>query len=246
MPEHELWITALFNDHLAVVANAVLGAAGVHAHNPARPWANFVVMEILVAFIIMAVFALLRARLSMDKPSNFQQTFELVYTFLRDLAHETVGHGAKPFVAIAGTFFIFILFGNLIGIIPGFESPTMFAPVPLGCALAAFLYYNAIGIKHQGIIGYLKHLAGPVWWLAPLFFVIEIISHLARPLSLTVRLYANMFAGEQVTLVFLGLVPIAIPAVFMGLHVFVSFVQAYIFTVLTLIYIGGMVEHEEH
>lgn len=246
MKEHELWITAFFNDHFAGVANTLLGWAGVHPHNPGRPWVNFVVMEILVAIIIMLVFALLRARLSMDRPSNFQQTFELAYEFLRGQAEEIVGHGGKIFTAFAGTFFIFILFSNLIGIIPGFESPTMFAPVPLGCALVAFLYYNALGIKHQGIVGYLKHLAGPVWWLAPLFFVIEIISHLARPLSLTVRLYANMFAGEQVTLVFLGLVPIAVPAVFMGLHVFVSFVQAYIFTVLTLIYIGGMVAHEDH
>jgi F-type H+-transporting ATPase subunit a len=122
----------------------------------------------------------------------------------------------------------------------------MFAPVPLGCALLTFVYYNVLGFQHQGVVGYLKHFAGPVWWLAPLFFVIEIISHLARPLSLTVRLYANMFAGEQVLIVFLGLVPIIIPVVFMGLHIFVGFVQAYIFFVLTLIYIGGSVAHEEH
>jgi F-type H+-transporting ATPase subunit a len=124
----------------------------------------------------------------------------------------------------------------------------MFPPVPAGCAMAAFLTYNALAIKEQGAFGYLKHLWGPVWWLGPLFLPIEIVSHLARPMSLTIRLYANMLAGEKVTLVFLGLVPFAVPVVFMGLHTFVSLVQAFIFTVLTMIYIGGAITHahEEH
>jgi F-type H+-transporting ATPase subunit a len=245
MPEHELWITALFNDHLAGVANAVLTPLGVHAHNPARPWANFVVMEILVVVLMMILFAIIRAGLSMDKPGKVQQTFELVYEFLQGQADDAIGHGGRAFVAFAGTMFFFVLFGNLIGIIPGFEAPTMFAPVPLGCAMLTFSYYNIMGLAHNGL-GYLKHFMGPSIWLAWLFIPIEVISHLARPLSLTVRLYANMFAGEQVTLVFLSLIPLAVPVVFMGLHVFVSFVQAYIFTVLTLIYIGGAVSHEEH
>ena len=118
------------------------------------------------------------------------------------------------------------------------------APVPAGCAMAAFLYYNLAGFRAQGIFSYLKHFAGPVWWLAPLMIPIEIISHLARPMSLTIRLFANMFAGEQVTIIFLGLVPVVIPAVFMGLHVFVSFLQAYIFMLLTMVYIQGAVAQE--
>jgi F-type H+-transporting ATPase subunit a len=133
---------------------------------------------------------------------------------------------------------------NLIGIIPGFESPTINPSVPAGCALAAFCYYNLMGFREQGALKYVAHFGGPVWWLAPLMVPIEIVSHLARPLSLTIRLYANMYAGEQVTLVFLSLTYFAVPAIFMGLHVFVSMLQAYIFMLLTMIYVSGAVAHE--
>jgi F-type H+-transporting ATPase subunit a len=110
--------------------------------------------------------------------------------------------------------------------------------------MAAFLYYNIEGARSQGLFKYLAHFAGPVWWLAPLMIPIEIISHLARPMSLTIRLFANMFAGEQVTVIFLGMVPVVIPAIFMGLHVFVSFLQAYIFMLLTMVYVQGATAHE--
>ena len=110
--------------------------------------------------------------------------------------------------------------------------------------MAAFAYYHLAGIQAQGAGKYALHFAGPVWWLAPLMIPIELISHLARPMSLTIRLFANMFAGEMVTVIFLGLVPVVIPAVFMGLHVFVSFLQAYIFTLLTMVYVQGAVAHE--
>ena len=112
-----------------------------------------------------------------------------------------------------------------------------------GCALATFIYYNLIGIQANGF-KYPAHFAGPVWWLAPLMLPIEIISHMARPLSLTIRLYANMFAGEQVTMVFLGLTLFPIPVIFMGLHVFVGVIQAYIFMLLTMAYVAGAVAHE--
>ncbi|MBI3682995.1 MAG: F0F1 ATP synthase subunit A, partial [Acidobacteria bacterium] len=150
------------------------------------------------------------------------------------------------YVAFFGAIFIFILFSNLIGIIPGFESPTMFPYVPAGLALASFLYFNIMGVKAQGLGKYLAHFAGPMPLLAPLMLPIEVISILARLISLTVRLYANMYAGEQVTVVFLGLTYFVVPAVFMGLHVFVSLLQAYIFTLLTMIYVGSAVSHEEH
>jgi F-type H+-transporting ATPase subunit a len=120
----------------------------------------------------------------------------------------------------------------------------MFAPVPLGIALGTFCYYNLMGFKAHGVGGYLKHFCGPMPLLAPLMVPIELISHLGRMLSLTVRLYANMFAGEQVTLVFLSLVPVAVPAAFMGLHVFVSFLQAFVFALLTMIYVSGAVSHD--
>ena len=138
----------------------------------------------------------------------------------------------------SGRIFIFVLFMNLIGVIPGFESPTMSAPVPAGCALATFCYYNIVGVQANGILKYLAHFAGPIWWMAPLMIPIEIVSHLARPLSLTLRLYANMYAGEQVTMTFLGLTYFLVPAIFMGLHVFVSLLQAYIFMLLTMLYVA--------
>ena len=246
MPEHELWITKLFNDYLASPANEILILAGQTANNPARPWVNFIAMEILVALIIVVLFAILRSGLSMDKPGKLQHVWEVIYDFLHGQTHEVIGHDGHKYLTFTGTLFIFVMFGNLIGVIPSFESPTMFPAVTAGCAMAAFLYYNIVGISAQGIGKYLAHFAGPIWYMAPLMIPIEIVSHLARPMSLTIRLYANMLAGEKVTLVFLGLTYLVMPAVFMGLHVFVSLLQAYVFAVLTMIYIGGAVAQEEH
>ena len=192
------------------------------------------------------MFAVLRGRLSMERPGRMQHVFEVLYEFISDQGDEIVGRHAKRYLPFFGTLFFFILFSNLIVIIPGFESPTMFmpAPVPAGCAMAAFLYYHVQGFRAQGAGKYLAHFAGPSLPLAPLMIPIEIISHLARPLSLTIRLFANMFASEQVTIIFLGMVPLVVPAVFMGLHVFVSFLQAYIFMLLTMVYVAGAVAHD--
>jgi len=242
MHEPELWVTKLFNDYLAGLGNAALALAGIHAEP--RPWANFVTMQIIVALIIMVLFAILKPRLSVDRPGKLQHTFELVYDFLHGQAEEQVGHEGPHYLAYFGTIFLFVLFANLIGIIPGFESPTMVPSVPAGCALATFIYYNVVGFQAQGVVNYVKHFAGPMALLAPLMLPIELISHCARPLSLTIRLFANMYAGEKVTMVFLSLTYFAIPAVFMGLHVFVSFLQAYIFVLLTMMYVAGAVAHE--
>jgi F-type H+-transporting ATPase subunit a len=244
MPEHEIWLTRLFNDHLAGLGNTILNTFGVHASHPDRPWVNFITMQLLVAAIIVVLFLVLRTRLSVDKPSHTQQVFEVIYEFLRGESQDQVGHDAHKYMGYFATIFIFILFSNLIGIIPGFESPTMAPSVPAGCALATFVYYNLMGIRANGILQYLKHFAGPMVLLAPLMLPIELISHLARPLSLTIRLFANMFAGEKVTVVFLSLTYLVIPAVFMGLHVFVAILQAYIFVLLTMMYVAGAVAHD--
>jgi F-type H+-transporting ATPase subunit a len=244
MHESELWVTKIFNDHLAAAGNALLGIAGVHAENATRPWANFITMQILVVAIIVVLFAILRPRMSVDRPGKLQHIFEILYDFLHEQAEEQIGHQGRRYLAYFGTIFVFILFANLIGLIPGFESPTMVPSVPAGCAMATFVYYNLMGLKEQGVFKYLAHFAGPMPFLAPLMVPIELISHCARPLSLTIRLFANMYAGEQVTMVFLGLVPLVVPAAFMGLHVFVSFLQAYIFTLLTMMYVAGAVSHE--
>lgn len=242
MHETELWVTRLFNDHLAGPGNLVLGMFGLDT--APRPWANFVTMQILVAAIIVVLFALLRPRLSMDRPGKLQHTFEAVYQFLRGQAEEQMGHQGPRYIAYFGTIFIFVLFANLLGVIPGFESPTMVPSVPLGCAVATFFYYNFVGLRAKGVVKYVAGFAGPMPLLAPLMFPIELISHLARPLSLTIRLFANMYAGEQVTVVFLGLTYFVVPALFMGLHVFVSFLQAYIFVLLTMMYVSGAVAQE--
>jgi F-type H+-transporting ATPase subunit a len=241
--EHELWLTALLNRFLAGPANAVLDAVK-SPHNPAHPWSNWFSMELLVVAVIVVLFAILRSRMSVVKPGKLQHLFEVVYEFVQGQARESIDHGSGKYVPFFGALFIFILFMNLIGVIPGFESPTMTIFVPAGLAVCTFLMYNWWGAREHGLGPYLAHFAGPMPWLAPVLIPIEIISHLARPLSLTIRLFANMFAGEKVTLTFLSLTYLLIPAVFMGLHVFVALLQAFIFMLLTMIYIGAAVGHE--
>jgi len=185
-----------------------------------------------------------RARLSVDKPGALQHVFEGAHGFVEGQSQEIIGHHSERFTPFLVTLTFFILICNLIGLIPGFESPTAVPVVPLGCAVCAFVYYQAQGFKHHGI-AYLKHFMGPMWWLAVIMVPIEIISHLARMLSLTVRLYANMFAGDMVTMVFFSLVPIGVPIIFLGLHIGVSLLQTYIFVLLTMVYLSGAVA-EEH
>jgi F-type H+-transporting ATPase subunit a len=241
MQESEIWVTRLFNDHFAGFANSILGLVGIHSQ--ARPWADSMVMQLLVAFALMVVFAILRMRLSADRPGKLQQTFEVVYEFVRGQAEDQVGHTANRYLAFFGTIFIFILTCNLIGLIPCFSSPTKDYAVTCGCAMATFAYYHWMGIVANGW-RYPLQFMGPMWWLAWLMLPIELISHLARVLSLTVRLYANMFAGEQVTIVFLSLTPLLAPVLFMGLHAFVGAIQAYIFMLLAMSYVGSAVAHE--
>ncbi len=244
MPEHELWLTKIFNDHLADLANSILNLVHVEAENPQRPWADWLVMELLVVAILMLLFAVLRSRLSVDKPGKIQHLFEIIYLFIKDTVDEIGIHHGSRYVPYFATIFIFILFMNLLGLIPTFASPTMYVAVPLGLALSSFLYYHFNGVRELGLLAYLKQFLGPIWWLFPLMIPLEIISHLARPLSLTVRLYANMFAGEQVTGAFLGLTKLLVPVVFMALHLFVAILQAYIFTLLSMIYVNLATSHE--
>jgi F-type H+-transporting ATPase subunit a len=242
--EHELALTALFNEYLAAPANAVLGALGITAEHPTHPWENWLVMELLTVALIMVTVAIVRSRLSAENPGKLQQVFELIYGFIADTISEVGVHHGERFVYYIGTIFIFILSMNLIGLVPGLESPTNVVFVTVGLAVATFVYYNVIGFKEQGF-HYLKQFMGPVAWLAPLMIPIELISHFVRPLSLSVRLYGNMFAGEQVTGVFLRLTYLFIPIIFILLHVFVAVVQTYVFTLLTTIYVGQATS-EEH
>ena len=150
----------------------------------------------------------------------------------------------SPHVPWVTMIFVFIAICNCYGILPGVDTPTANPAIPLGLAILTFIYYNWNGIRAQGPVGYFKHFLGPIWWIAPLLFPIEIISHLARMMSLTIRLYANMFASDLLTLVFFSLFPVlAVP--FLGLHFGVALIQAYVFMLLTLIYLSQAVTHEE-
>jgi F-type H+-transporting ATPase subunit a len=243
MPE-QLWVTEILNRLFASPVTALLRMLHIEPKHPAAPIPNSLAMEILVFAFLLALFFLVRSRLSVDRPSALQHMFEGVEGFIQGQSNEIIGHHSEGYTPFLATLCFFILFCNLIGVIPGFESPTAVPIVPLGCALCAFVYYQAQGFKHAGI-SYLKHFAGPMPALSPLMIPIELISHLARVLSLTIRLFANMFAGDMVTLVFFSLVPIGVPILFLGLHIGVSLLQTYIFVLLTTVYLQGAVS-EEH
>lgn len=241
--EESLWITSLFDRYLGGLANTVLQAVGYPVKDPAHPWSDWFVCEIIVVLLLMALFGLARARLSVDKPGKLQHTLEVLYEFLRAQTEDAATHDGLKFLPYFGTLFFFILAMNLIGLVPAFTSPTMNPSVPLACALSTVVLYHVAGIGANGV-GYIKQFTGPLLFLIPLMLPIEIASHAARPMSLTIRLSANMFAGEEVTDAFLGIVPILLPVVFMALHVFVSLVQAFVFTLLSMVYVGGAVAHE--
>jgi F-type H+-transporting ATPase subunit a len=240
----QLWFTAILNQLFAGPVNGLLRALHVEPKYADAPIPNSVAMELLVFLFLVCLFVMVRSRLSVDKPGALQHVFEGAHGFVQGQSHEIVGHGSDGFTPFLMALGFFILMCNLIGVIPGFESPTAVPVVPLGCAICAFVYYQAQGFKHAGI-AYLKHFAGPMPALAPLMVPIELISHMARVLSLTIRLYANMFAGDMVTLVFFSLVPVGVPIVFLGLHIGVSLLQTYIFVLLTTVYLAGAVA-EEH
>ncbi len=243
MPE-QLWFTEILNRAMAGPVTAMLHALHVEPKFPQAPITNSVAMELLVFIFLIIFFMAVRARLSVDNPGALQHIVEGAHGFIEGQSHEIIGHHSEQYTPFLMALGFFILICNLIGLIPGFESPTAVKYVPLGCAICAFLYYQTQGFKHAGP-KYIMHFFGPMPALAPLMFPIEIISHLARVLSLTIRLYANMFAGDMVTLVFISLVPIGVPIVFLGLHIGVSFLQTYIFILLTTVYLSGAVA-EEH
>ncbi len=242
MPE-QLVFTRILNHAFAGPADALLRALHVHVADAAAPISNAFAMELLVTGLLLLYFVAVRASLSVEKPGAVQHTAELVHEFVSDQGESIIGHGYQRFVGYLSVLVLFILAMNLVGLVPGLESPTSNVVVPLGLALVTFFYYHYHGIRENGG-GYIKQFLGPVWWLSPLLFIIEVISHCARVLSLTVRLYANMFAGDLVTLAFFSLIPIGVPLVFLGLHLVVSLVQAYVFMLLATIYLSLAVSHE--
>lgn len=271
MEEHVLGITKFVNHLLGPLAAALLHALHILPDNPELPIPQHVVMAALVVLLGTLLALVVRSRLSVEMPGATQQVAEMLLTNdfgfgIKDCLEENVAHGADKMIAFVGTVSIFVLLSNLFGVFPAFTSPTSEKTVPLACAILAFVYFNWQGIKHHGILNYLKHFAGPVPWLSVLFFPVEIISTLARLLSLTVRLWANIFASDMIYGIFLGLFvgpavwgwtknpalgiflgifPALVPLLFVGLHIFVAVIQAYVFTILPTIYIG-MATADEH
>lgn len=242
MPE-QLALTRFLNHLFGGIIAAVMQAMRLQA-DPATVIDNALAMEMVVVAGLIVFFLLVRMSLSVESPNPVQHVAEMIHEFIGGQAEQVIGHGYQRFQAWVTCIFLFVLINNLTGLIPGVTTPTSSIVVPLGLAAPTFLYYNFQGLREQGLIGYLKHFAGPIWWMAWLIFPIEIISHLARILSLTVRLYANMFASDLITLVSFSGVPLGLPVLALGLHAFVSVIQAFVFMLLTMIYLSLAVAHE--
>jgi len=188
---------------------------------------------ILVAFLASRTISMI--------PSGLQNLMEAVVTGIEGLIEETMGEEGKAYFPLIATLALFILVCNLIGLVPGFYPPTANLNTNAALALTVFVLTHIVGIKKHGM-GYLKHFMGPVIWLAPLMFVIEFIGHLARPLSLTLRLFGNMYGHEIVLMIFLALVPLFLPIPMMLMGVLVALIQTFVFTLLAMIYVAGALE----
>jgi F-type H+-transporting ATPase subunit a len=244
MPESYA-LTRLLNHLFGGMVTSIMQAMGIHPANPGAPISNTFTVELIVVLGLIAFFVLVRLTLSADKPSPAQHVAEMISEFTGNLGEQVIGHGAGRYQAFLTCIFLYVLINNLVGLIPGVPAPTTSPAVPLGLAVPSFLYYNYQGFREHGF-GYLKQFAGPMWWMAWLLIPIELTSHFARMMSLTIRLYANMYASDMLTLGFFSLVPIGVPSIFLGLHVFVSCIQAFIFMLLSMIYISLAVSHEAH
>ncbi|MDQ3586162.1 MAG: F0F1 ATP synthase subunit A [Pyrinomonadaceae bacterium] len=220
---------------------------GPYTPENAVPW--YTVMFIIACIISVALIWILKGRLSEDEPGGGQQTLEVSVLSVRNMLADVVGeHGLKYFPVVM-TFGVLILVSNLMGLFPGLMSPTAATSVTFALGLSSFVYYNYIGVKENGLLGHLSHFAGPIWWIAPLLFVIEVIGNLVRPMSLGIRLFGNMYADEQVAATISGLFPpytqFLVPMVLMPLNVFVAFIQTFVFVLLSLVYISE-VSHPPH
>jgi len=239
------WKTFFANFH--TTPEAVFGP---YSPETAIPW--YTVMFVIACILSVTIIWILKGKLSTEEPGHGQQTLEVGVLAVRDMLADIVGpHGLKYF-PIVMTFAVLILVSNLMGLFPLFMSPTAATSVTFALGLTSFLYYNYVGIAENGILGHLKHLAGPIWWIAWLIFPIEVISNLIRPFSLGIRLFGNIFADEQVTSTVAGIYPPItqwlLPILLMPLGVFVAFVQTFVFILLSQLYLSEVshAPHEEH
>src|SRR5690349_6428763 len=221
-------------------------AFGPYTPENAIPW--YTVMFFIACILSVVIIWILKGKLSESEPGHGQQTLEVSVLAVRSMVQDIIGpHGLKYFPVVI-TFAVLILVSNLMGLFPLFMSPTSATSVTFALGLASFLYYNYIGINENGLFGHLKHLAGPIWWIAPLIFPIELISNLIRPFSLGIRLFGILFADEKVLETLSGLAPPYTwfaPILLMPLSVFVALIQTFVFILLSQLYISE-VSHAPH
>ncbi|MDH7499338.1 MAG: F0F1 ATP synthase subunit A [candidate division NC10 bacterium] len=226
-------------EHLETFSWIDFIAHGLGVHIP--PQLEHVLMTWVVMVLLIVPSFLLTRRLK-GTPGAGQNLLEFLVEMLQDFLESMMGPKGKRYLPLIGTLTLFILFSNLLGLVPGFHSPTNNLNTTVACALVVFFSTHIIGIKEQGLRRYLRHFTGPVWWLAPIMVPVEVIGHLARPVSLSVRLFGNIFGEDAVLVILLSLVPLLIPLPMMFLAVFTSVVQTFVFVMLSTLYIAGAQE----
>jgi F-type H+-transporting ATPase subunit a len=207
---------------------------------------DHVIMAFLVLVISAIFFPLATRRLSRDNPGRLQHILEVTVGALKNLLHEVIGHDGDRYLDIIGAFMVFIFIANIFGLFFFLQPPTSNPNTTFALSISAFLYYNFAGIRKQGVLHYLKHFMGPVLWLAPIMFPIELIGNFARILSLGMRLFGNIFGEHTATGIFMGMLPFVVPWPMMGLGIFGAFLQTFVFIMLTMVYISGATAAEEH
>ena len=232
---------------LAKFGSTPEAAFGVYTPENAIPW--YTVMFVLACIISLVLIWIFKGKLSEDEPGHGQQTLEVGVLAVRSMLEDIVGPHGLQYFPVVMTFAVLILVSNLMGLFPLFMSPTSATSVTFALGLSSFLYYNSIGIKENGLFGHLKHLAGPIWWIAWLIFPIELISNLIRPFSLGIRLFGNLFADEKVMDSIAHLAPpytyLGVPVLLMPLSLFVAFIQTFVFVLLSQLYLSE-VSHPPH
>ena len=204
-------------------------------------------MSLLLVLMFAIFFPLAARRYRRDHPGGVQTFLEMIVSAIRSLLEDVIGHGAeKKYLFMIGAFAVYIFAANLFGLFFFLQPPTGALSTTVALALISFVYFNVQGIREHGVLGYLKHFMGPVLWLAPLFFVIEMIGNFARILSLSLRLFMNIYGEHTATGIFAGLAPIVVPWPLMALGLFTALLQSFIFVTLTAVYISLGTAHEEH
>ncbi len=241
--EHSLWIVDAFNRVFGPPVAAVLGLVGIKVPDPLHAVPDYLVMVIVVAVLLTVLLGLMSRKPALV-PRTRQNIAEMIVQMFEGLIVDTVGPEGRKYLPVVATVGLFVFGCNMIGLIPGFMSPTSKLNVTLGCALVVFFYYHAQGVKAQGL-KYFKHFMGPIPALAPLMIPIEIISHFSRPVSLSMRLFGNIFAEELLIVIMASIIPFFLPLPFMAVAIFTSLIQSFVFVLLSCIYISGAVAHEE-